>query len=1068
MSCNYVLSKSRSESDLLNRIQTRSVVNTRAKLLNLDPNALLHDEPLILRKNNNLRENLNESVKNNKCADNLPYFVPVCQSVGGSVETLVFYSSPSKSPADIPTLGQKLKKLLSPRKSFSIARTFNTSTPTSNQSPRPEFIDKLEAKFFPRIDNSTEELTSINRHDNFTSANISLSENDKSSRDLSVFESNPSIPPSSDINSSSLPNTPPTKSSGFSADFASRLTNANNLPLITLPNTPSYFIPLTTTIDNAIIRLNEISLSARANNTRTQSLEWDNASSLTALRGTTDKRPSKALKPSTASNDLQLEQITVPLQTKILSKSVVQTDIFDPVYTATDHITEIFIKEPVQTITVRPKSIAIDSENANRGVIENFQDSLHYTDRIIDDTLSILNTSINTPSPDDSVLVHIDSFNHNNSEFFALHPSLCSQPVNFLEHSINSSSSEENIIPDTPGFISNSQDFLSNTPIPLASHSRVNSPLLIEHSAASSSSTNTIEHTVNDFCQPENLIDFQEFVTNNNNCVNNNNILLDDKQSYFSTALHSVVPFATILTSVFTVPNNDSSTKPFRLNFSPCGREHARGQLADDDCVLSEDFNRNNTRSRDRSLSPRDQDSDSGSVSLDQEFFQQLSDNSEASSPRSFAVESQNPFSDSDSSDSEFSFCDDKQKMSSHNSSALPLFKGAYGENAENFMDHFELWATTQKNLTPKAKMAYFALQMRDSARSWIKQYSFVGPAPEGEERQNQDNEIENFEELKFNFLERFKKPDDVSWQEITRLFDRPQGENEGTEAYVTEIQRRGESSGAPLSTIRMAILHGLRHQIKKAVMQHDLPSIGDIVKWGLTAENLATKGSGKSSTLDQIQKTLVEIQKNQFPGQTGTTTNPPMLPIENGADYSERQYDKNYPPQNFQNSYRGRGGRARGRPRNFSGAQNNQTFTTQQPAAQPQYTHDMAFTQTSPFYPSQQAPQFYTPPPPLAATQAYQYPNQSQPTVRSYAPNQGTSYNRQPYQNNYAQSYQPQNFRTTYQRPNYQSQQPYPCNNCGRQHLRGQCAAYGQICNNCLKFNHFANFCRSAPANSS
>src|SRR6266516_1001991 len=223
MSRNYGLSKSRSESDLLNRIQTRSVVNTRAKLLNLDPNALLHDEPLIIRKNNNLRENLNESVKNNECADNLPYFVPVCQSVSGSVETLVFYSSPSKSPADIPTLGQKIKKLLSPRKSFSIARTCNTSTPTSNQSSRPEFIDKLEAKFFPRIvDSSTEELISINRPDNFTSANISLSENDKSSRDLSVFESNPSIQPSSDINSS-LPNTPPQKSSGFSADFASLL-----------------------------------------------------------------------------------------------------------------------------------------------------------------------------------------------------------------------------------------------------------------------------------------------------------------------------------------------------------------------------------------------------------------------------------------------------------------------------------------------------------------------------------------------------------------------------------------------------------------------------------------------------------------------------------------------------------------------------------------------------------------------------------------------------------------------------------------------------------------------------
>lgn len=36
-----------------------------------------------------------------------------------------------------------------------------------------------------------------------------------------------------------------------------------------------------------------------------------------------------------------------------------------------------------------------------------------------------------------------------------------------------------------------------------------------------------------------------------------------------------------------------------------------------------------------------------------------------------------------------------------------------------------------------------------------------------------------------------------------------------------------------------------------------------------------------------------------------------------------------------------------------------------------------------------------------------------------------------------------------------------YNCRNCGRDHPINQCSAYGKICTNCQKFNHFANVCR-------
>ena len=40
--------------------------------------------------------------------------------------------------------------------------------------------------------------------------------------------------------------------------------------------------------------------------------------------------------------------------------------------------------------------------------------------------------------------------------------------------------------------------------------------------------------------------------------------------------------------------------------------------------------------------------------------------------------------------------------------------------------------------------------------------------------------------------------------------------------------------------------------------------------------------------------------------------------------------------------------------------------------------------------------------------------------------------------------------------------QPQYTCNNCGKQHAKRQCPAYGQKCRKCGKLNHFAKYCRS------
>ena len=59
-----------------------------------------------------------------------------------------------------------------------------------------------------------------------------------------------------------------------------------------------------------------------------------------------------------------------------------------------------------------------------------------------------------------------------------------------------------------------------------------------------------------------------------------------------------------------------------------------------------------------------------------------------------------------------------------------------------------------------------------------------------------------------------------------------------------------------------------------------------------------------------------------------------------------------------------------------------------------------------------------------------------------------------------------PQNFkRGAQQHEDGQRRNPI-CGNCGLQHDKKQCPAYGKQCRNCGKFNHFHKWCRSKKVN--
>src|SRR6266516_50039 len=105
---------------------------------------------------------------------------------------------------------------------------------------------------------------------------------------------------------------------------------------------------------------------------------------------------------------------------------------------------------------------------------------------------------------------------------------------------------------------------------------------------------------------------------------------------------------------------------------------------------------------------------------------------------------------------------------------------------------------------------------MRDAAKSWVKEFDFVDRPQAGQRLFN--NQIWDFDDLRRRFLEKFRRPDNVSCQQISALFERYQGPTESMEAYVTEMQRRGDMAAADIQNMRVSILHGLRHTIERVV----------------------------------------------------------------------------------------------------------------------------------------------------------------------------------------------------------------------------------------------------------
>ena len=92
-----------------------------------------------------------------------------------------------------------------------------------------------------------------------------------------------------------------------------------------------------------------------------------------------------------------------------------------------------------------------------------------------------------------------------------------------------------------------------------------------------------------------------------------------------------------------------------------------------------------------------------------------------------------------------------------------PVFKGIRSQDVEAWFRHLDLWLSTQRNMSDRAKIASAALLFKDAALHYFESLQIVDPpAPEGA--------IATYPDFKARVIERFRRDPRSDWQEVALL----------------------------------------------------------------------------------------------------------------------------------------------------------------------------------------------------------------------------------------------------------------------------------------------------------
>ena len=356
------------------------------------------------------------------------------------------------------------------------------------------------------------------------------------------------------------------------------------------------------------------------------------------------------------------------------------------------------------------------------------------------------------------------------------------------------------------------------------------------------------------------------------------------------------------------------------------------------------------------------------------------------------------------------------------------IFHGSSKENADSWLRHATWWLSTTRagqadNLV--AKLHQIAILFQDEAETWFASLNIdIGHSSDTSRMHlhNEENRtpgIRTWEDFVIAFKERFKRDESERTSEVTALMQAKQGKEQTVEDFVTSIRKKGNLIGATKEEVYMAVVSGLKTNLKAQIMQFNPTTIEDVMKRGKIAELYPIRvEEERSLDTEKLLKAINEIRSESVSDRRRGQT-PPRVRFNDQRRSSERSaspFNRNEANNNRYEQQRGNTGSGNRydnierRDRYFNQYRNNNY------GDEPQQRWD--------------------------TNQEIRGGEQQQPDSRG---------SNRPFEEENRRS-------TSFNMQNNQER----CPNCARSHQQGaRCPAFGTTCSNCGKRNHWRVACR-------
>ena len=218
-------------------------------------------------------------------------------------------------------------------------------------------------------------------------------------------------------------------------------------------------------------------------------------------------------------------------------------------------------------------------------------------------------------------------------------------------------------------------------------------------------------------------------------------------------------------------------------------------------------------------------------------------------------------------------------------------FRGTSHENASTWWRHASWWlSTTRAGVSGdlRQQLHQIAVLFQDEAQNW-----FAG-LHIGRSLGSDSTAIRTIEQFEEAFLARFRRAEADRTGDVAALIQMKQTGSQPVEDFVTMIRRQGGIIGATEAEMFMAVVTGLKQDIKGQIMQFDPTSLEEVVKRGKIAERyplhsmarISMSDTGASQEkLDKIMTAVNELNTRTSgkrpstpPGQIRTATPPPRV----------------------------------------------------------------------------------------------------------------------------------------------------------------------------------------------